>query len=84
MTNLNVQDYFSCEKIKNNSFIYRWNLNNTPASPVERILILADLINACRARNQIVNLRPDKRVRKRESKRKDSEALSKMKCYKFK
>ena len=63
MTNINIKDYFSCEKIKNNSFIYRWNLNNTPSSPVERVLIIADLIKTCRERNQIVNLRPDKRVR---------------------
>ena len=60
---LDINDYFTSEKIKNNSFIYRWNLNTTPTSPVERILIMANLITTCQNRGQKVNLRPDKRIR---------------------
>jgi len=63
MPDFNFENYFTCERIKKNSFIYRWNLNNTPPSPIDRILIMADLINTCRSANHLINLRPDKRLR---------------------
>lgn len=63
MPDVNFENYFTCDRIKENSFIYRWNLNNTPTSPIDRILIMADLINTCRSANQLINLRPDKRLR---------------------
>ena len=63
VSEINIESYFTRDKIKTNSFIYRWNLNNTPPSAVDRVLIMAELINTCYSTNYAVNLRPDKRLR---------------------
>jgi hypothetical protein len=60
---LDLDLYFTSQKMKTNSFIWRWNLNNTPSDPAERILIMSELIKKCRHQNQNINLRPDKRIR---------------------
>lgn len=60
---LNFEDYFVCEKIKQSTEIWRWNLNNTPKDPAVRILILAELIKYCQNNGNLVKMRPDKRLR---------------------
>ena len=58
-----IEDCFTCSKIKQNSFLWQWNLNNCPADQVQRVLLMAALINQCHENNQTVRIKPDRRSR---------------------
>ncbi len=63
MAETDLDRYFTSQQIKSTSFIWRWNLDNTPSDPAERILIMSELIKKCKSENQNINLRPDHRIR---------------------
>ena len=58
-----LTDYFTSSEIKPGSYIWKWDLNNTPPETSSRILIMAQLIRDCQQNNQKVSIRPDKRLR---------------------
>lgn len=58
-----IADYFTSNEIKPGSYIWKWDLNNTPPETSSRILIMAQLIEDCQQNNQKVFIRPDKRLR---------------------